>query len=178
MASHTVRGDQVFWVRDDEFPCCNTGFLRRTLDTIVVRCCNDPVNPLMRQYDIRSRTKAMIACYPGNRTHYVKHVDNPNRDGRVLTSLYYLNKGWDSQKDGGLLRIFPSITDQVANIEPVFDRLVLFWSDRRNPHEVMESYSMRFAISIWYFDYTEREEELRRRPSVTRTDFPLRPFTN
>lgn len=171
-----VRGDRIVWISGKEKSCPNINFLMRTVDTIISQCCSDPACDVMRQYDIRTRTKAMVACYPGNQAHYVRHVDNPNRDGRIITSLYYLNKGWDAKKDGGLLRIYPMGKDKVANIEPVFDRLVFFWSDRRNPHEVMNAFSMRFAISVWYFSFQEREEELRRKSPTTRTDYPLEPF--
>jgi len=47
------------------------------------------------------------------------------------------------QKQGGLLQIFPEGKNMVANIEPLFDRLLIFWSDRRNPHEVKPAYATR-----------------------------------
>lgn len=50
----------------------------------------------------------------------------------------------------------------MADIEPLFDRLLFFWSDRRNPHEVQPAYKTRYAITLWYFDATERAEALRR----------------
>ncbi|NXA21738.1 EGLN3 protein, partial [Ibidorhyncha struthersii] len=86
---------------------------------------------------------AMVACYPGNGTGYVRHVDNPNGDGRCITCIYYLNKNWDSKLHGGILRIFPEGKSYVADVEPIFDRLLFFWSDRRNPHEVQPSYATR-----------------------------------
>ncbi|XP_069500552.1 prolyl hydroxylase EGLN2 isoform X2 [Ambystoma mexicanum] len=60
--------------------------------------------------------------------------------------------------DGGLLQIFPEGQSMVAKIEPLFDRLLVFWSDRRNPHEVKPAYSTRYAITVWYFDAKERAE--------------------
>ena len=63
------------------------------------------------------------------------------------------------QTVGGLLRIFPQgWSNQVVDIEPILDRMVFFWSDRRNPHEVQPSFRTRYAITVWYFDAKEREE--------------------
>ncbi|KAG9342118.1 hypothetical protein JZ751_017117 [Albula glossodonta] len=101
-------------------------------------------------------TVAMVACYPGNGAGYVRHVDNPNGDGRCVTCIYYLNKNWDVH--GGLLQIYPEGQNVVASIEPLFDRLLIFWSDRRNPHEVKPAYAQRYAITVWYFDAKERAE--------------------
>lgn len=49
------------------------------------------------------------------------------------------------QVHGGLLQIYPEGRNVVANIEPFFDRLLVFWSDRRNPHEVKPAYSTRWV---------------------------------
>ncbi|XP_067208352.1 egl nine homolog 1 isoform X3 [Linepithema humile] len=68
-----------------------------------------------------------------------------------------------TKENGGLLRIFPEgWRDQVADIEPLFDRILFFWSDRRNPHEVQPAFKTRYAITLWYFDAEERNQACRR----------------
>ncbi|KAG5866918.1 hypothetical protein JTB14_013528 [Gonioctena quinquepunctata] len=159
-----IRGDQICWVHGKEPNYPNIGYLVGQVDAVIMKASRMSNNRRLGQYNINGRTKAMVACYPGLGSHYVKHVDNPNRDGRCITAIYYLNLNWDVQTNGGLLRIFPEgwREDKVADIEPLFDRLLFFWSDRRNPHEVQPAYNTRYAITLWYFDAAEREEALRR----------------
>ncbi|XP_022703352.1 egl nine homolog 1-like [Varroa jacobsoni] len=154
-----VRGDHIAWLDGSETYCSSIRFLIRSLDSVVARCrYQGESTGEFGQYRITQRTKAMLACYPGGGTRYYKHVDNPNFDGRRITCIYYINKGWNAQRDGGVLRIYPE-TDRthVASVEPNLDRLVMFWSDRRNPHEVLPSERIRFALTVWYFDDNELE---------------------
>ncbi|XP_071390652.1 egl nine homolog 1 isoform X3 [Centroberyx affinis] len=146
-----IRGDKITWIEGREPGCEKIRFLMSRMDDLVRHC-----NGKLGNYTINGRTKAMVACYPGNGTGYVRHVDNPNGDGRCVTCIYYLNKDWDAKEHGGLLRIFPEGKAQFADIEPKFDRLLFFWSDRRNPHEVQPAYATRYAITVWYFDADER----------------------
>ncbi|KAJ1103019.1 hypothetical protein NDU88_000449 [Pleurodeles waltl] len=148
-----LRGDQIAWVTGTEEGCEAMGYLLSVIDRLIVLCGNR-----LGKYYVKERSKAMVACYPGNGAGYVRHVDNPNGDGRCVTCIYYLNKNWDSKVHGGVLRIFPEGQRYAVDIEPLFDRLLLFWSDRRNPHEVQPSYSTRYAMTVWYFDAEERAE--------------------
>ncbi|KAL4641348.1 egl nine 1-like protein [Arapaima gigas] len=149
--SKDIRGDKIVWVEGSEPGCERISFLMSRMDELVRHC-----NGRLGSYKINGRTKAMVACYPGKGTGYVRHVDNPNGDGRCVTCIYYLNKNWDAKEHGGILRIFPEGKAQFADIEPKFDRLLFFWSDRRNPHEVQPAYATRYAITVWYFDAEER----------------------
>ncbi|XP_072030706.1 LOW QUALITY PROTEIN: egl nine homolog 1-like [Amphiura filiformis] len=148
----TIRSDKITWIQGTEGNYPNICKYMKHLDCIV-----QMLNGYMQeQYVISGRTKAMVACYPGNGTGYAYHVDNPNKDGRVLTFLYYLNEGWDSETHGGNLRMLPPDGDYI-DIEPILNRLLIFWSDRRNPHEVQPAWDSRYAITMWYFDKKERE---------------------
>ncbi|XP_033735601.1 egl nine homolog 1-like isoform X2 [Pecten maximus] len=141
-----IRGDIITWVDGTEPGCDDVQFLISSVDAVILQCAGQLGN-----FDINGRTKAMVACYPGKGSHYMRHVDNPNGDGRCVTCIYYLNKDWEAKVNGGLLKIFPEGQNLVASIEPKFDRLLFFWSDRRNPHEVMPAYKTRYLhhIGAW-----------------------------
>ncbi|XP_076464401.1 egl nine homolog 1-like [Babylonia areolata] len=155
--SGKIRGDIITWVDGREPHCENIRYLVSCMDAVVLKCSS-----LLDSYTINERTKAMVACYPGHASGYVRHVDNPNQDGRCITCIYYLNKNWDVRRDGGMLRIYPEGMDRVADIEPKFDRVLFFWSDRRNPHEVLPSNKERYAITVWYYEAEERARALKR----------------
>mmetsp|Transcript_111403 Transcript_111403/g.359587 ORF Transcript_111403/g.359587 Transcript_111403/m.359587 type:complete len:697 (+) Transcript_111403:20-2110(+) len=119
------------------------------------------------------------AAYPGGGSFYMQHVDNPGsdpEDRRRLTTVYYCNPGW-SLADGGALRLHWADgaacagREQVAkasaslvisraslqrrlgasaDVAPLGDRLVVFWSDHRMPHEVLPSHAVRYAVSAWW----------------------------
>ncbi|KAJ7990399.1 hypothetical protein DPEC_G00299900 [Dallia pectoralis] len=153
--SRNIRGDQIAWVEGHEPGCVGISKLMACIDQAVMYSA---ANGQLGSCVINGRTKAMVACYPGDGTGYVRHVDNPNGDGRCITCIYYLNRNWNAKVHGGVLQIYPEGKKVMANIEPLFDRLLIFWSDRRNPHEVKPAFATRYAITVWYFDAKERAE--------------------
>jgi hypothetical protein len=118
----------------------------------------------------------MLASYPGEGSHYLKHRDNDvvpqathevawqapliqdrvggswegppgSRVGdRAVTAIMYLNRNWEAA-DGGCLRMYRE--DQpFVDIQPSAGRLVIFDS-RRMEHEVMPTRRQRWALSSW-----------------------------
>ncbi|ESO10904.1 hypothetical protein HELRODRAFT_72205 [Helobdella robusta] len=150
--SLSVRGDKIFWLGDLNMTPCIMQLIQKMARIIF------KFNERLSNVCIRSHSKPMLACYPGSGAGYMRHVDNSNQDGRLITCLYYLNKDWNAKVDGGMLRLHPSIKHEKVDVEPLLDRLLLFWSDCRNPHEVLPSFKNRYAITVWYFDTEEREQ--------------------
>lgn len=154
-----IRSDHIYW-----YDGCDG----RAKDAATVRLLISMIDSVIQHFkkridhDIGGRSRAMLAIYPGNGTRYVKHVDNPVKDGRCITTIYYCNENWNMSTDGGTLRLYPETSMTPMDIDPRADRLVFFWSDRRNPHEVMPVFRHRFAITIWYMDKSERDKALAR----------------
>uniref|UniRef100_A0A914XNR7 hypoxia-inducible factor-proline dioxygenase n=1 Tax=Plectus sambesii TaxID=2011161 RepID=A0A914XNR7_9BILA len=153
-SSTDIRSDEIYWFDSGDeraISAVTVRLLVSMIDSVIVHFAGR-----IPPYKISGRSRAMIACYPGNGTRYVKHVDNPIKDGRCITSIYYCNDNWDLAKHGGTLRLYPETSAVPMDVDPQGDRLVFFWSDRRNPHEVLPVYRHRFAITIWYFDESEK----------------------
>lgn len=66
-----------------------------------------------------------------------------------------MNPEWQREHGGELLLHLPH--DKQLRIEPRMDNLLLFFSDRRVPHEVLPCLldKHRFALTVWYLDYDE-----------------------
>lgn len=108
-----------------------------------------------------SRSKAMVTCYPGAGARYTRHVDNAIGNGRKLTCIYYLNSPDWTSADGGSLLLHGPVNSEISSygeieIAPIFNRLLLFWSDIRCPHEVLPCYRERFAVTAWFIDSVEK----------------------
>uniref|UniRef100_A0A914ZSC2 hypoxia-inducible factor-proline dioxygenase n=1 Tax=Parascaris univalens TaxID=6257 RepID=A0A914ZSC2_PARUN len=158
--SQDIRSDEIYWFESGD---------ERAQDAVTIRLLVSMIDSIIVHlngripYKISARSRAMVAIYPSNGTRYVKHVDNPLRDGRCVTSIYYSNENWNVNQHGGMLRLYPETSAVPVDISPQADRLVLFWSDRRNPHEVMPTFKNRFAVTIWYFDESEKMAALEKR---------------
>ncbi|KAG7233449.1 hypothetical protein INR49_007017 [Caranx melampygus] len=139
----SIRGDKIAWVSGSERGCEAISFLLNLIDKLISVCASR-----LGTKAIRERSKAMVACYPGNGAGYVKHVDNPNCDGRCITCIYYLNKNWNSTEHGGVLRIFPEGKNYPLKSQP-------------------PPFHDWYAITVWYFDSEERAEAKRRFRDLT-----------
>uniref|UniRef100_A0A8B9HI90 Egl-9 family hypoxia-inducible factor 1b n=1 Tax=Astyanax mexicanus TaxID=7994 RepID=A0A8B9HI90_ASTMX len=131
-----IRGDKITWIEGKERGCEKIAFLMSRMDDLVRHC-----NGKLGNYRINGRTKVSFCLY------FSQNIFKA--DGCVPCICIVC-------EHGGLLRIFPEGKSQFADIEPLFDRLLFFWSDRRNPHEVQPAYATRYAITVWYFDADER----------------------
>ncbi|CAE8587566.1 unnamed protein product, partial [Polarella glacialis] len=161
--SRLLRGDRVAWPDLDDAllgPALKSWL--GELDALVWAL--KPMMPAPREMGgVAAREPPMATCYPKG-ARYIRHYDNNCEDGegkdcngRRLTAIYYLNEG-ACDEDGGHLRILTQ-RGGVHDVLPEFDVLVLFWADRRTPHEVLPNCGRdRYALSCWYVDKTEAPE--------------------
>ena len=150
-----ARGDTVTWCSGQETAM---GLLEKEMLLKVSTLVSEMKPHVPDLEGIGSRSKVMCTVYPGEGAGYRYHCDNPNANGRRLTGILYLNPGW-KKGDGGELRVFhgpPREKEEREIVAPLMARLLLFWSDKRVPHEVLASHRMRYACTVWFFDDEEK----------------------
>jgi len=87
-------------------------------------------------------------------------ADNERRNFRYYTCILYCNDDWDSQRDGGALRIYPGTSDvdpehaekhyDYIDINPSNGRLLIFDSKLIHSVEtVTQSRHERRALTLW-----------------------------
>jgi len=160
-SSDVLRGDSVAWPEVDEHTAFGIALVRwqSALDALVAA-----LRPLLSRpgelAGVRAREPPMASCYPPG-ARYIRHYDNNCEDGgsadcngRRLTAVYYLTDV-PSDTCGCHLRL--AVARGTYDVSPSTDSLVLFWADRRTPHEVLPNAStlQRYALSCWYVDLDE-----------------------
>lgn len=93
--------------------------------------------------------EAHYAVYePGG--FYRRHLDSfRGARNRILSSVLYLNSGWQTG-NGGLLRLYDESDDsRITDIVPEFGTFAVFLSEEI-PHEVTPAHAPRFSIAGWH----------------------------
>lgn len=167
--SSATRSDRLCWAALEEERWSAVGEVSRRVDALILRL-RDQCTALE---DVRGRERVMVAAY-GNGDAFARHADNhclsgrgPHCNPRILTAVYYMSPDdWDPAAHGGRLRLYKPLDaageehdesedgDVLVEVAPVVDRLVLFWSDLRCPHEVLEitrgDGQERYSSITWY----------------------------
>lgn len=172
ISSH--RSDLMRWVNPAKAERC-TGLsdVLSQLDALVAALQHEPalIDEWTPGRSLR-RHEIQVTCFPGDGSHFARHVDNGSepitacarihgRKGRRLTAIVYANDHWQP-KDGGALRLYPD-GGEVVDVQPLANRMCIFFSDCRTPHEVMPTFADRYALSLWYEDC----------PSASRCEVPM-----
>lgn len=157
------RGDAVAWIDDATEGIASSWSAVRAAARAIDELLRPTIAPAL---GLGRRSRPMVSRYADGAA-YALHYDNacndaqnaasdfpcPNR--RRLTAIYYTTPAW-VPGDGGELRIWRATGTAErgafvrAEVAPVADRLLLFFSDYRCPHEVLPAWRERFALTMWY----------------------------
>lgn len=81
---------------------------------------------------------------------YKKHLDSfRGRANRMVTSVLYLNPGWQPDWGGELVIYNEESTQVLATVTPELGKLVVFMSEQI-PHEVLPTRQARVSIAGWF----------------------------
>ena len=140
------RDDYITWLSGSEngYPCIET--LKSCLNTIIKLFYRYSLSQ-NEKYCITHRSSVQVSCFPADSMGYKLHSDNPNNNGRLLTLVYHCNAGYEKHTSGGCSRFYTN-NKKYIDIEPKFNRLVIYWSS--NYLEVQPCKSSLYSLTTWY----------------------------
>lgn len=134
-----VRQDKIAWIEGE------TGAERQWLDWMGELQTTLNRRLLLGLFNYESH----FAFYPPG-AFYKKHFDAfKGRTNRVLSTVAYLNPGWQPDDGGELLVYLPEDDNQGIRVTPAFGTLVVFLSEEF-PHEVLPARRDRYSIAGWF----------------------------
>lgn len=134
----SVRGDHIQWLDPGESPLVDQYLA--LLDQLREQL-NRELFLGLEDYECH------FALYPPG-SFYKRHLDRfRDDDRRTVTTVFYLNSGWQAD-EGGALRMELRDGSQ-QDVLPASGTLVVFLSDEF-PHEVLPASRERLSITGWY----------------------------
>ena len=141
------RSDQTCWLSHHEnfsISCLNKSFSHIISNLVERYKTSDSL------LQIRHKSKIQLSCFPAGCHGYKPHYDNPNDNGRLLTFVFYLNRNYKPEH-GGMSQFLVKNRSELINVEPIFNRLVIYWSDKRVITQTLPVAKHLFSLTGWYF---------------------------
>lgn len=130
-----IRSDHILWINE------NLDIAQQHIDTL------KQFSQLLNRYfylGIKD-VEAHFACYNAGE-FYALHRDNPqNKNGRMISTVYYLHEEWQDEW-GGELHLQDK-NNLWHTLKPKPNRIAMFQSDLL--HEVLEAKQQRLSITAW-----------------------------
>ena len=130
-----IRSDHILWINE------NLEIAQYHIDTL-----KQLAQLLNRHFYLGIKdVEAHFACYNAGE-FYALHRDNPqNKNGRMLSTVYYLHEQW--QDDWGGELHLQDKNNLWHTLKPRPNRIAMFQSDLL--HEVLEAKQQRLSITAW-----------------------------
>ena len=146
------RTDEVAWVGADDakYKCIHK--LSHTFRRLIVS--TGRLNELRpHRFKITHQSHLQVSRFPkGCSVGYKPHIENPNKNGRLLSVAYFTNKDYTRIADNGQVRFYLNDDTKYVEVEPSFNTAVIYWSDRRVIKEVLPSDTKDlYHITSWFF---------------------------
>lgn len=146
------RTDEVSWVGANDAKYKSIHKLSHTFRRLIISMGR--LNELRpHRFKITHQSHSQVSRFPkGCSVGYKPHVENPNKNGRLLSVAYFTNKDYTRIPDNGQVRFYLNDNTKYVEVEPSYNTAVIYWSDRRVIKEVLPSDTKDlFHITSWFF---------------------------